>query len=85
MPWKPELVPIIPLSDAVSALQTLYGTTDPQMQLKIDLDQDGRLGLEETILYLQILADLKGQNRYNLTSKLHNLFPIQQHYLPSPQ
>jgi len=81
VPWNPELVPIIPLSDAVSELQALYGMTDPRMQFKIDLNQDGKLGLEETILYLQILADLKGQNRYNLTSTLQHL-PIQQQYLP---
>jgi hypothetical protein len=70
VPWNPELVPIIPLRDAISTLQALGGNADPHLQFRIDLNRDGKLGLEETILYLRTLSELKRQYKSDLTSNL---------------
>ena len=78
VPWNPELVPIINLDDAVSELKAASGTTDPQLPSKIDLNQDGQLCVEETILYLQILADLRRQDMDDPTSHPRSLSRLQQ-------
>jgi hypothetical protein len=85
VPWNPELVPVIPLKDAISALQIFCGTNDPQKQYRIDLNQDGKLGSDETIIYLQILVDLRRQNRYDLISHYQSLNQLHQKHLSSPQ
>lgn len=83
--WNPELVPIVPLKDAVSVLGRIGGIADPQMQFRLDLNQDGKLGLEETILYFQKLTELKRQDRCDLTSRLQYLSPRQHRHLSLPQ
>jgi hypothetical protein len=85
VPWNPELVPVITLSDAISELRAASGTTDPQLTSKIDLNQDGQLCVEETILYLQVLADLRQQDKYHPTSYPRSLSKLQKHPIQSPQ
>ena len=85
VPWNPELVPVIPLSDAISELKAVSGSSDPQLPSKIDLNQDGTLCVEETILYLQILADLRRQDKYDPTPYPRSLSKLQKHEIRLPQ
>ena len=85
VPWNPKLVPVVLLSEALSELQKMSGATDSRLHLRIDLNQDGKLDFEETLLYLQILAELRRHNWTDRTANLEDLLTRQRQSLHTPE
>lgn len=55
-----EMVPIVTLADVIGALQVLSGLgIPPAPSYLVDMNGDGRIGLEETILLLQLVSGLR--------------------------